>query len=49
MNNPVIYDFRGNFRELKVFWHEKTDRRIMAVTLPTFYQVRFYSSANLID
>ncbi len=47
--NPVVDDLRSNFRDPKVFWHEDTDRWIMAVALPTFHRIQFYSSPNLLD
>lgn len=48
-NNPVIDEFKSNFRDPKVFRHEESDRWIMAVALPTYHKIRFYSSADLIN
>jgi fructan beta-fructosidase len=45
--NPVLDINERDFRDPKVFWHEKTRRWIMAVAWPVQRKVRFYSSANL--
>lgn len=47
--NPVIDEGMSNFRDPKVFWHESTEKWIMAVALPTQQKIRFYGSGNLKD
>lgn len=47
--NPVLDIGDADFRDPKVFWHEPTERWIMAVAWPIPRKVRFYASPNLID
>lgn len=46
-SNPVIDLNSKEFRDPHVFWHNSTNRWIMAVALADKCQVRFYSSLNL--
>jgi sucrose-6-phosphate hydrolase SacC (GH32 family) len=48
-DNPVLDLHISDFRDPKVFWFERTQRWIMAVSLPNDHKVRFYESANLKD
>ena len=45
--NPVLDIGERDFRDPKVFWHEPTKRWVMAITLCTPRQVRFYASPDL--
>jgi fructan beta-fructosidase len=45
--NPVLDIGLPDFRDPKVFWHEKTKRWIMVVVLPMGKKMRLYASANL--
>ena len=45
--NPVLDLGEKDFRDPKVFWHDPTQRWVMAVSWPTHRKVRFYSSLNL--
>ena len=45
--NPVIDIGSSEFRDPKVFWHEVTNRWIMAVVLSKERKVRLYGSQNL--
>ncbi len=45
--NPVLDEGLADFRDPKVFWHEDTQKWIMAVALSTVQKVRFYGSENL--
>ncbi len=45
--NPVLDLGEKDFRDPKVFWHEPTQRWVMAVSWPVQRKVRFYSSPNL--
>ena len=47
--NPVLDLGKRDFRDPKVFWHEESNKWIMAVALPLDYKVQFYSSDNLVD
>ncbi|MFC6997207.1 glycoside hydrolase family 32 protein [Rufibacter roseus] len=47
--NPVIDLNRHDFRDPNVFWHESTQKWVMAVALPASFKVRFYSSSDLKD
>ncbi|MBL9126855.1 MAG: glycoside hydrolase family 32 protein [Verrucomicrobiales bacterium] len=47
--NPVLDIGEKDFRDPKVFWHEPTQRWVMAVAWPVERKVRFYSSPNLKD
>jgi hypothetical protein len=47
--NPVLNLFDDDFRDPKVFWHEPTNRWIMAVALSARHRIRFYASTNLIE
>jgi fructan beta-fructosidase len=46
-NNPVIDLHKKDFRDPKVFWHEKNKYWVMALMLPMEHIVQFYSSPNL--
>jgi len=48
-NNPVLDLGMPDFRDPKVFWHEKSEKWIMVVSHPLEYKVQFYQSDNLID
>ncbi len=45
--NPVIDPGLPDFRDPKVFWHEPTNRWVMAVVLPNDKKARFYASPDL--
>lgn len=45
--NPVIDIKSSQFRDPKVFWHERTKRWIMVVAMPDDHQVAIYGSPNL--
>lgn len=45
--NPVLDVKMADFRDPKVFWHEKTGQWIMVVALPNEQKVHFYGSPNL--
>jgi beta-fructofuranosidase/levanase len=46
--NPVINsNNNNNFRDPKVFWHQETQKWIMAVSIPDYRNILFYSSSNL--
>lgn len=45
--NPVLDHPDANFRDPNVFWHEPSERWIMAVALPTRHTVQLYGSADL--
>jgi len=45
--NPVLDIGEKDFRDPKVFWHEPTQRWVMAVSWPTHRQIRFYASPDL--
>ncbi|SOE19848.1 fructan beta-fructosidase [Spirosomataceae bacterium TFI 002] len=54
--NPIIpqaWSAQGSLGELKefrdpnIFWHQESEKWIMAVVLPKQYKVQFYSSTNL--
>ncbi|HBO36629.1 MAG TPA: glycoside hydrolase [Sphaerochaeta sp.] len=47
--NPVIVSIGKDMRDPKVFWHEQTNRWVMAVAIPHDRVIRFYSSKNLIN
>jgi fructan beta-fructosidase len=47
--NPVLDLGLADFRDPNVFWHEASERWILAVALPIERKVLFYASANLID
>ncbi|MCC8113790.1 MAG: glycoside hydrolase family 32 protein [Bacteroidales bacterium] len=47
-NNPIISNTdRSDFRDPKVFWHEATQRWIMALACGYEYKIEFWSSTNL--
>lgn len=46
--NPVIDEKLADFRDPKVFWHEPSQKWIVSTVLATQYQIRFYSSPDLI-
>ncbi len=48
-NNPVLDEGMKDFRDPKVFWHEKERKWVMVVALPREKKVRFYESHNLIQ
>lgn len=45
--NPVLDIHKKDFRDPKVFWHNKTNQWVMAVVLPHEHKVQFYTSPNL--
>ncbi|CEP64506.1 beta-fructofuranosidase SUC2 LALA0_S12e00342g [Lachancea lanzarotensis] len=45
--NPVLDINSTQFRDPKVFWHDETQRWIMALALSQEYKVQIYSSENL--
>ena len=45
--NPVLEMNNNQFRDPKVMWHQESQKWIMAVSLPAYQGIRFYSSANL--
>lgn len=45
--NPVLDLGEADFRDPKVFWHEPTQKWVMAVSWPMHRKVRFYGSADL--
>lgn len=45
--NPVIDEGMADFRDPKVFWHEASDKWVMAVALSKEQKIRFYGSNNL--
>jgi fructan beta-fructosidase len=47
-DNPVIDIGSGSFRDPKVFWHEESQRWVMAVVLASERQVQFYGSSDLL-
>ncbi|PKQ45363.1 glycoside hydrolase family 32 protein [Confluentibacter flavum] len=47
--NPVLDINEIFFRDPQVFWHEKTKKWVMAVSLPNKQIVQFYGSKNLKD
>ena len=47
--NPVIDINSTEFRDPMVFWHEPTQKWVMAVALAEVCKVRFYGSQNLKD
>ncbi|MGD8427181.1 MAG: glycoside hydrolase family 32 protein [Balneolaceae bacterium] len=47
--NPVIDEGMQDFRDPKVFWHNATQKWVMALVLPKQHKVRFYGSTNLKD
>lgn len=46
-HNPLIRIGAKDFRDPKLFWHEPTQRWIMACAIPDAHQVRFYGSTDL--
>ncbi len=48
-NNPVIDIGEKDFRDPKVFWHEQSQKWVMAVVLPKEYKVLFYGSRDLVN
>jgi sucrose-6-phosphate hydrolase SacC (GH32 family) len=46
-NNPVLDINEIFFRDPQVFWHDETEKWVMAVSLPDKQIVQFYSSKNL--
>ncbi|MFN0103771.1 MAG: glycoside hydrolase family 32 protein [Bryobacteraceae bacterium] len=47
--NPVLNEERAEFRDPKVFWHERTHRWIMVVALANEHKAGFYASRDLKD
>jgi len=47
--NPVISSTTNNFRDPKVFWQQETQKWIMAIAIPDYKTIIFYSSPNLKD
>jgi sucrose-6-phosphate hydrolase SacC (GH32 family) len=45
--NPVIDIKSAQFRDPKVFWHDRTKRWVMVVAMPDDHQVAIYGSPNL--
>lgn len=45
--NPVLDVRKIFFRDPQVFWHEPTQKWVMAVTVPDMKKIHFYSSRNL--
>lgn len=45
--NPVLDIGETDFRDPKVFWHEPSERWVMAVSWPLKRKVRFYASPDL--
>jgi len=45
--NPVLNLSLADFRDPHVFWHEPTNRWVMAVALPNDHQVLLYGSSDL--
>jgi len=45
--NPVIDIKSSQFRDPKVFWHDRTRRWVMVVAMPDDHQVAIYGSSNL--
>jgi fructan beta-fructosidase len=45
--NPVLNIGSRDFRDPKVFWHERTKKWVMTVSLSKEQKVRFYGSPNL--
>ncbi len=46
--NPVLDIGQKDFRDPKVFWHEKSKSWIMVVAWPAVHQIRIYRSRDLI-
>lgn len=46
-SNPVLDINSRSFRDPDVFWHEETERWIMAITLPDDRKIQFYASHDL--
>lgn len=46
-DNPVIDEGMADFRDPKVFWHEDSEKWVMAVALSKEQKIRFYGSTNL--
>jgi fructan beta-fructosidase len=49
VGNPVLDLQLVDFRDPNVFWHEASDRWVLAVALPIERKILFYVSENLID
>lgn len=47
--NPVINSNSNNFRDPKVFWHQQSQKWIMAIAIPAYQMIQFFSSPNLIN
>ena len=45
--NPVLNLHMKDFRDPKVFWWHKSNRWVMAVSLPNDHKIRLYGSADL--
>lgn len=45
--NPVIDEEMADFRDPKVFWHDDTEKWVMAVALSRDQKIRFYGSSDL--
>ena len=45
--NPVLEMNNNQFRDPKVIWHKESQKWIMAVAIPAYQGIRFYSSTNL--
>lgn len=47
--NPVLDIQRKDFRDPKVFWHEQTEKWVMALVVPDLFTVQLYESKNLLQ
>nr|BAM95316.1 beta-fructofuranosidase [Rhizopus delemar] len=47
INNPIINVNSPNFRDPKVFWHDKTQQWIMVVSKSQEYKIQIFGSPNL--
>jgi sucrose-6-phosphate hydrolase SacC (GH32 family) len=47
--NPVINSNSNNFRDPKVFWHQQSQKWIMAIAIPAYQMIQFFSSPNLLQ
>ncbi len=47
--NPVLDVKKVFFRDPQVFWHEPTQKWVMAITVPDIRRIELYSSRNLKD